>query len=158
MIYKGSRLKALVQSRGGMYSDLAERMTKYKSKRKNSSDREYRLGVLYADGHNITINTLSALMKETNRPINYFVDFEPNELQSSTEGVSGNNNIINSMVSNDAAQRIEHLTEVVHLKDQLITEKERVIALKDSEIEQWKKRYDDLIKLAQFGSSDKSRT
>lgn len=155
MIYKGSRLKALVQSHGGLYSDLASRMAKYKAKRKNGSDRDYRLGALYADGHNITINILSALMRETNKPINYFVDFEPNELQIQTEGISGSNNIVNSMVSNDATQRIEHLTEVVHLKDQLIVEKERLIAMKDREIESWKKRYDDLIRLAQFGESDK---
>lgn len=159
MIYKGSRLQALVQSHGGTFSDLGERMAKYKSPRKNgSSTKGYRLDSLYKDGHNIQLNTLTALVRETGRTVDYFVDFEPGELARSAEGVSGNNNIINSSFSSDLTQKIEHLNEVLHLNHQLLAEKERIITLKDAEIDQWKKRYDDLIRFAQLDSSDKNRT
>ena len=98
-------------------------------------------------------------MRETGMSIDFFVDFEPGELPPyRRDGVSGSNNIINSSVSNDLTIKVDHLNEVIRLKDELIADKERIITLKDAEIEQWKKRYDDLIKIAQFGESDKNRT
>lgn len=91
----------------------------------------------------------------------FFVEFEPSELASSSTGgdsVNGSHNIINSSVSNDQANRIEYLLEMLKMKDAIINEKERVITLKEAEIELWKKRLDDAIKLAEFGDSDKNRT
>lgn len=157
MKYKGSRLAALIQASRGEYTDLGERMNKYKKPRKNASDKNYRVESLYNDGLNLQMNTLTALMKETGKPIDFFVDFEPWELPASM-GISGNGNIINSSVSNDMAQRIEHLNEVIHLKNELLTEKDKIVALKDAEIEQWKKRYDDLLSFTQNSNSDKTRT
>ena len=37
-------------------------------------------------------------------------------------------------------------------------EKDKIITLKDSEIEQWKKRYDDLLSFTQNSNSDTTRT
>jgi hypothetical protein len=94
-------------------------------------------------------------MRETGMSIEFFVDFEPGELPSyRRDGVSGSNNIINSSVNNDLTVKVDHLNEVIRLKDELIADKERIITLKDAEIEQWKKRYDDLIKLSQLGLKD----
>lgn len=144
--------------RGG-YTELAAKMLKYRKPRKNASKEEYSLTPLLKDGHNITLSTLTALMHETGLSIDFFIDFEPGELPPyRRDGVSGSNNIINSSVSNDLTTKVDHLNEVIRLKDELIADKERIITLKDAEIEQWKKRYDDLIKLAQFGESDKNRT
>ena len=157
MKYKGTRLAALVQGSRGEYTDLGERMSKYKRPRKNSSGKNYRIECLYNDGLNLQMSTLTALMKETGKPIDFFIDFEPWELPSAL-GVSGNGNIINSSVSNDMAQRIEHLNEVIHLKNELLTEKDKIVALKDAEIEQWKKRYDDLLSFTQNSNSDTTRT
>ena len=143
MIYKGSRLREYLNGERGGYTDLASRMLKHRKPRKNSSKDEYSL--------------TPSLMKETGMAIDFFVDFEPGELPSYRRGeVSGSNNIINSSVSNDLTVKLDHLNEVIRLKDELIADKERIITLKDAEIEQWKKRYDDLIKLAQFGSNPAS--
>lgn len=144
--------------RGG-YTELAAKMLKYRKPRKNASKEEYSLTPLLKDGHNITLSTLTALMHETGLSIDFFIDFEPGELPPyRRDGVSGSNNIINSSVSNDLTVKVDHLYEVVRLKDELIADKERIITLKDAEIEQWKKRYDDLIKMAKFGESDNNRT
>ena len=159
MKYVGSRLQALVKSERGGYTDLAAKMLKYKKPRKNESKDEYNLVPLFKDGHNLTLNTLTGLMRETGMSIDFFVDFEPGEIPSQQHaGISGSNNIVNSSITNDLTLTVDHLNEVIRLKDELISDKERIITLKDAEIEQWKKRYDDLIKLAQFGESDKNRT
>lgn len=159
MKYVGSRLQALLKSERGSYTELAAKMLKYRKPRKNASKDEYNLVPLFEDGHNVTLNTLTGLMRETGMSIDFFVDFEPGELPPyRRDGVSGSNNIINGSVSNDLAIKVDHLNEVIRLKDELIADKERIITLKDAEIEQWKKRYDDLIKLAQFGESDKNGT
>ena len=142
MIYKGSRLREYLNGERGGYTDLANRMLKHRKPRKNSSKDEYSLTPYLKDGQNVTLSMLTALMKETGMAIDFFVDFEPGELPSYRRGeVSGSNNIINSSVSNDLTVKAD---------------KERIITLKDAEIEQWKKRYDDLIKLAQFGSNPAS--
>lgn len=159
MKYIGSRLQALLKSERGGYTELASKMLKYRKPRKNASKDEYNLVPLFEDGHNVTLYTLTGLMRETGMAIDFFVDFEPGELPPyRRDGVSGSNNIINSSVSNDLTIKVDHLNEVIRLKDELLADKERIITLKDAEIEQWKKRYDDLIKLAQFGESDKNRT
>ena len=159
MKYIGSRLQALLKSERGSYTELASKMLKYRKPRKNASKDEYNLVPLFEDGHNVTLSTLTGLMRETGMPIDFFVDFEPGELPPyRRDGVSGSNNIINSSVSNDLTVKVDHLYEVVRLKDELIADKERIITLKDAEIEQWKKRYDDLIKMAKFGESDNNRT
>lgn len=155
MKYIGSRLQALLKSERGGYTELAVKMLKYRKPRKNASRDEYNLVPLFEDGHNVTLSTLTGLMRETGMSIEFFVDFEPGELPSyRRDGVSGSNNIINSSVNNDLTVKVDHLNEVIRLKDELIADKERIITLKDAEIEQWKKRYDDLIKLSQLGLKD----
>ena len=150
MKYVGSRLQALLKTERGGYKELAAKMLKYRKPRKNASVKEYNLVPLFSDGHNVTIHTLTGLMRETGMSIDFFVDFDPGELPASSQnGVSGSNNIINSSINNDLTLKVDHLNEVIRLKDELISDKERIITLKDAEIEQWKKRYDDLIKLAQ---------
>ena len=157
MKYIGSRLQALLKSERGSYTELAAKMLKYRKPRKNASKDEYNLVPLFEDGHNVTLNTLTGLMRETGMPIDFFVDFEPGELPPyRRDGVSGNN-ITSSSVNNDLTLKVDHLNEVIRLKDELIADKERIITLKDAEIEHRKKRYDDLIKIAQFRESDKSR-
>ena len=152
MMYVGSRLQALLKSERGSYTELASKMMKYRKPRKNASKEEYNLLPLFEDGHNVTLRTLSGLMRETGKSIDFFVDFEPGELPLyRCDGVSGSNNIINSSVSNDLTIKVDHLNEVIRLKDELISDKERIITLKDAEIDQWKKRYDDLITLTQSG-------
>lgn len=152
MKYVGSRLQALLKSERGSYTELAAKMLKYRKPRKNASKDEYNLVPLFEDGHNVTLSTLTGLMRETGMAIDFFVDFEPGELPPyRRDGVSGSNNIINSSVNNDLTIKVDHLNEVIRLKDELIADKERIITLKDAEIEQWKKRYDDLIKLSQLG-------
>lgn len=160
MKYMGSRLQKFIRQDRGTYTDLAARMLKYRKPRKNSGNVEYTMTPFLKDGHNITINSLTALMKETGMSIDFFVDFEPGELPPCREsaGVSGSNNVINSTINNDLTVKVDHLNELVHLKDIMLGDKERIIALKDAEIEQWKKRYDDLIHLTQIGGSDKNRT
>lgn len=159
MKYVGKRLQEYLKSGRGNYTDLAVRMLKYRKPRKNSGEVEYSLAPFFRNGHNITLNSLSALMKETGMSIDFFVDFEPGELPSYRDGgISGSHNVINSSISNDLTMKVDHLNEVVRLKDALIDDKERIIALKDAEIEQWKKRYDDLIRLTQSGDSDRNRT
>lgn len=152
MRYIGSRLKEYLNAKRGRYTELAQGMMKYRSPRKNSGKNEYNLDPFFDDDHNISLKLLNGLMRETGKPIDFFVDFEPGELtQAKLDGVNGNNNIVNSTVTNDLTQKVDHLNEVIHLKDELITDKERIIASKDAEIEQWKKRYDDLLQLANIG-------
>ena len=158
MRYIGSRLKEYLNAKRGRYTARAQGMMKYRSPRKNSGKNEYNLDPFFDDGHNISLKLLNGLMHETGKPIGFFVDFEPGELeQARMDGINGNNNIINSTVTNDLTQKVDHLSEVIRLKDELIADKERIIASKDAEIEQWKKRYDDLIKLAQFGENVKKQ-
>jgi len=159
MKYIGSRLQALLKSERGSYTELASKMLKYRKPRKNAGKDEYNLVPLFEDGHNVTLSTLTGLMRETGKSIDFFADFEPGELPTRAyDGVSGSNNIINSTISNDLTAKVDHLSEIIRLKDELLADKERIIAMKDAEIEQWKKRCDDLIKMAQFGESDKNRT
>lgn len=147
MEYKGSRLKSFVQANRGKYTEICMAMLGGKKKG---------LDNYYHDGRNIQINKLSQLLKATGKPVDYFVEFEPGEFPSGG-GAVGNNNIVNSIVGNDLSMKLDHLNEIVKLKDQIIQEKERNLAMKDKEIELWKKRYDDAIKLSQF-ESDNSRT
>ncbi len=151
----GSRLQAFLKQERGSYTVLAKKMLKYRKPRKNSGKEEYNLVPLFEDGHNVTLSTLTGLMKETGMPIDFFVDFERGEYPSlPLSGTAGNNNIINSSVNNDLTVTVEHLHEVIKLKDELIADKERIITLKDAEIEQWKKRYDGLLLRLKTASSD----
>lgn len=153
MKYNGTRLREYLRLRKGGHTELAKAMVKYRKPRKNASTDEYNLGPFLRPNHNPTINLLSGLMKETGLPIDFFVDFEPNELPcTKTDGINGNNNIINSTVTNDLTQKVDHLSEIIQLKDEIIADKERIIALKDAEIKQWEKRYDDLAKLSLLGT------
>ena len=104
----------------------------------------------YVDGRNIQINKLTALLKATGKSLDFFVEFDEGEMpKAPVVGHSlGNNNIINSMVKNDLTSEITHLHEVIKLKDQLLNEKDQVINLRTNEVELWKKKYDDLIHLA----------
>lgn len=152
MKYNGTRLKDYIQGRRGAYTELARAMTKYSKPRRNGGAEEYNLAPFFRIGHNITLDVLTGFMKETGKTIDFFVDFEPGELPPAQhESVTGNSNIINSSISNDLTMKVDHLHEIIRLKDDLIADKERIIALKDAEIEQWKKRLDDTIKLAQLG-------
>lgn len=149
MKYKGSKLKMYVKQHRGAYTDICTAILGGKKKG---------LDQYYHDDHNISIEKLSALMAATGLPIDFFCEFAPGELpQTASSGVTGNNNIVNSMVGSDLAQKVEHLNEVIHLKDQLLAEKDTVIAMKDSQLELWKKRYDDALHLAKF-NSDETRT
>ena len=156
MKYIGSRLKDYLKEHRGAYTELAQAMLKYRKPRKNAGRDEYNLAPFFRDGHNITLDLLAGLMRETGFSIEFFVDFEPGELPPyyKKDGVSGSNNIINSSISNDLTLKVDHLNEVIRLKNELIEDKERIITLKDAEIEQWKKRYDDLIRLYQAGSNN----
>lgn len=160
MKFLGLRLKEWLSRQRGGYTELSRKMSKYRKPRKNSSNEEYNLVPLFKDGHNVTIYTLTGLMKETGLPIDFFVEFEPGELPATplTGGVSGSNNVVNSNISNDLTIKVDHLLEVIKLKDNAISDKERIITMKDSEIENWKKRYDDLIKIMQRDNPDKTRT
>lgn len=164
MRYNGTRLKELLRGNKGAYTNLAERMSKYRRQRKNASENtaSYCLTPFLKDGHNITLSNLSALMLETGKTIDFFVDFDPGELPLSftvpAAGVSGSHNIINSSITNDLTMKLEHQTELIRIKDQMLVDKERIITLKDSEIQQWQKRYDDLIQLTKSNNSDKFRT
>ena len=159
MRYIGSRLKEYLNAKRGRYTELAQGMMKYRSPRKNSGKNEYNLDPFFDDDHNISLKLLNGLMRETGKPIEFFVDFEPGETsQTKMDGINGNNNIVNSTVTNDLTQKLDHLTEIIQLKDELIADKERIIASKNAEIEQWKNRYDDLVRRSTFGESDKNRT
>lgn len=140
-------MKRFVQEHRGMYTQICETMLGGKKKG---------LDNYYQDGRNIRIDSLSKLLKATGMPLEYFVEFAPGELQGTGSRV-GNNNIINSMVGNDLSMKIDHLNEIIKLKDQIIAEKERNLVMKDQDIELWKKRYDDLIKFTQQ-NQDKNRT
>ncbi|MGP1465248.1 MAG: hypothetical protein ACTTKJ_06495 [Prevotella koreensis] len=151
----GSRLQAFLKQERGSYTVLAKKMLKYRKPRKNGGKDEYNLVPLFEDGHNVTLSTLTGLMQETGMSLDFFVDFEQGECPLLPQsGTSGNNNIINSSVSNDLTVTVEHLHEVIRLKDELIADKERIITLKDAEIEQWKKRYDDLLLHSKTANSD----
>ena len=94
-------------------------------------------------------------MRHTGMPLDFFVDFEAGELpEPYRSGVNGNNNIVNSSINSEQGVTIEHLNEVIKLKNQIITDKERLIASKDIEIEHLKA----LIKEHNFEDSDKTRT
>lgn len=94
-------------------------------------------------------------MKATGMPLSYFVEMEPGEVSGLSNGdVGNNNNIIQNFVGNDLSKEVDHLTTVIKLKDELLQEKERLIIFKDSVIESWKKKYDDLIKIAREKSGE----
>lgn len=152
MKYIGTRLRGLLREERGGYHDLAIRMMKYRKPRKNGANDEYNLVPLFKDGHNLTLSTLSALMRETGQPVTFFVDFEPGELPPLySNGISGNNNVVNSSISNDLTTKVEYLNEIIRLKDTTIAEKDKLLTMKDVEIEQWKKRFDDIIDLVKTG-------
>jgi len=141
MRYLGSKLKEFVRTHRGAYTDICVAMLGGKKKG---------LDNYYVDGRNIQINKLTALLKATGKSLDFFVEFDEGEMpKASVVGHSlGNNNIINSMVKNDLTSEITHLHEVIKLKDQLLNEKDQVINLRTNEVELWKKKYDDLINLA----------
>lgn len=145
MKYIGTRLKAKLNGERGAYKELSSKMLKYRKPRKNGSTKEYSLVPYLRDGQNLTLYTLTGLMRETGFPLDFFVDFEPNELPYQWREKIGNNNIINSAVSNDLTSTVEHLHEIIRMKNEMIADKERIIASKDSELEQWRNRYDKLV-------------
>ena len=146
MKYKGSRFKEWVRSNRGAYTEVCLAML---------GGRKKGLDNYYQDDKNISINKLTDLLRATHLPLDYFVEFEDGELMCRNQQPSiGNHNVINSMVVPDLTEKVEHLNEVISLKDQLILEKEKQIALKDQEIQLWKKRLDDALKLAKFGSDE----
>ena len=98
MRYVGSRLKALLNQERGRYTELAKSMCKYRRARKNESNKDYNLIPLLSDGHNVTLSTLTGLMRETGKSIEFFVDFEPGELLQSHHEI-GNHNIEYTLVN-----------------------------------------------------------
>jgi hypothetical protein len=149
MKYKGSKLKEWVQSHRGAYTDICIAML---------GGRKKGLDNYYADDKNISIDKLSAVLRATGLSIDYFVEFEEGEFPSpGNTPTIGNHNVINSMVGRDLTEKVEHLNEVISLKNQIIIEKEKQLAMKDQEIMLWKKRYDDSLKLAKL-DSDETRT
>lgn len=147
MRYRGSKLKKFVQENRGKYTEICEAMLGGKKKG---------LDNYYHDDRNIRINKLSQILKATGMPLEYFVEFEPGEMIGNGGNI-GNNNVINSMIGNDLSMKVDHLNEIIRLKDQVIAEKERNIVMKDQEIELWKKRYDDMVDFS-HSNTDKSRT
>lgn len=125
MKYTGLRLARYLSEERGRYAKLADAMVKYRGDRKNASDKKYNLAPLLHDGHNITIKILDGLMKETGMPIEFFIDFENEEERA--------------IRKQDQAAVISHLREIIGLKDELLQDKERIIASMSSEIEQLKK-------------------
>ncbi len=125
MKYTGLRLARYLSEERGRYAKLADAMVKYRGDRKNASDKKYNLAPLLHDGHNITIKILDGLMKETGMPIEFFIDFENEEERAKRK--------------QDQAAVISHLREIIGLKDELLQDKERIIASMSSEIEQLKK-------------------
>ncbi len=146
MKYKGTRLAQWLNEERGRYADLAKRMMKYRTPRKNESKNEYNLHPFLKDGHNPTLSILSALMRETALPLEFFVDLEQGEILTRQEsGVTGNNNIVNSSISNDLTLKVDHLHEKVKILEDTIEDKKQIITKQESEIEYWKKRFDKLL-------------
>jgi hypothetical protein len=128
MKYTGLRLASYLSEERGRYARLADAMVKYRGDRKNASDKKYNLAPLLHDGHNITIKILDGLMKETGKPLDFFIDFE-----DSSEFIE------KEPVSQVQRTEIQHLREVIELKDELQRAKDSTIASMSSEIEQLKK-------------------
>ncbi len=139
MIYKGSRLQALVTKNRGYHAELSAKL----AARNNA--KSYNLTLLYKDGRNLQLSTLTDLLQATGLPVDYFIDFEPSELPTrpinnasgNRSNVHGSNNIVNSLVASDLTMKIEHLNEVIALKDQLIESKEALIQM-------WQNKYNEL--------------
>ncbi len=125
MKYTGLRLAHYLSEERGRYAQLADAMVKYRGDRKNASSKKYNLAPLLHDGHNITIKILDGLMRETGMPIEFFIDFE-NEAER-------------GLRTQDQATAISHLHAIIGLKDELLQDKERIIASMSEEIEQLKK-------------------
>lgn len=128
MKYTGLRLASYLSEERGRYARLSDAMAKYRGDRKNASDKKYNLAPLLHDGHNITIKILDGLMKETGKPLEFFIDFEDDSEIIEKEPVS-------------QVQRteIQHMREVIELKNEILRAKDSVIASMSSEIEQLKK-------------------
>ena len=149
MKYKGTRLRNDVRSERGLYTRVCLAILGGKKKG---------LENYYHDDKDIHLSKLSALLRATGKPITYYVDFEEGELPLGSYIGSGNNNIVNSVVQGDVALRLQHLEEVVALKDRAIQDKESIIALKDTEINIWKQRYEDLARHSVVNDSDNTGT
>ncbi len=148
MRYLGSRLKKMLNAKSGAYTELEKAMRKYRTARKNGKkDGSFNLNPYLEDDHNITIRSLSALMKESGLPLDFFVELEEGEKLSSSNpnGVNGNGNIVNSSVNNDLVPQVHFLQEKISLQEQLLAEKERNINQKDAEIANLKKINDRLM-------------
>lgn len=128
MKYTGLRLAHYLSEERGRYARLADAMVKYRGDRKNASDKKYNLAPLLHDGHNITIKILDGLMKETGKPLDFFIDFE-----------EGSKIIEKEPVSQVQRTEIQHMREVIELKNEILRAKDRIIASMSSEIEQLKK-------------------
>lgn len=148
MEYRGTRLRDYVKytlGAGGHKEISTKLAAKYGRK-------TYNLNGAFKDGTNLTLKSLTDLLWATGLTVDEVVDFEPGEWpRTGNSGkVTGNNNIINSSVSSDMALKIDHLNEVIRLKDEIIEEKVNVIASKDElidELQGLKKKYDDLLEL-----------
>ena len=128
MKYTGLRLASYLSEERGRYARLADAMAKYRGDRKNASDKKYNLAPLLHDGHNITIKILDGLMKETGKPLEFFIDFE-----DSSEIIE------KEPASQVQRTEIQHMREVIELKNEILRAKDSVIASMSSEIEQLKK-------------------
>lgn len=148
MRYKGSRLHDDVKSDRGLYTRLSLAVLGKKKGLEN----------YYFDDKDIHLSKLSAIVRATGKPLTYYVDFDEWELPMGGVSGIGSNNIVNSVVNGDLSIRVQHLEELLSMKDQAICDKESIIALKDNEISLWKQRYEDLAKYASIGGSDKSGT
>lgn len=144
MRYNGDRLRKLLTGNAALRDQVYAYLNKG-----NRKGLDYYYGV----DINITIGKLSDIMAATKKPIEFFVDFEEGEHQESGR-VSGTGNVVNStVVQGDAT--VNHLREVIRLKDEIISEKERIINIKDERIASINKKYDDVLALI---NSDKIGT
>ncbi|MBR6592378.1 MAG: hypothetical protein IKK81_07165 [Prevotella sp.] len=137
MRYTGERLRSLLNGNSGLRKQVYASL--------NTGGKKKGIEYFYGNDLNITLKKLSAIMHATKKPIEFFVDFEDGE-RIMDGRVSGTGNVVNSTIVNNDDE-VNHMKEILKLKEELLNEKERIIALKDGQIEYQNKRYDELLAL-----------
>ncbi|MCH3994127.1 MAG: hypothetical protein LKE54_03580 [Prevotella sp.] len=148
-MYKGSRLHDLCLAQRGLSTQLSLALFG----KKKGIDRYYH------DGINITIDMLEKIAMNTGKSVDYFLEYKhTSDGLKESSSVNGNNNIVNSPMANEAMAKIDHLNEVIKLKDDLIVRDKQLIETKDVVIKSLRDTINDYIKLLQASHSDNTRT
>lgn len=147
-MYKGSRLQALCKKQRGLSTELSLKLF---GKRKGI-DRYYK------DGLNLTIDILEKIAEATGFSVEYFLDYNRPTVTTLPSSITGDHNIINSPMANEAMSRIDHLNDVIKLKDEIIEQNKKLIESKDDMIKSLKAQINDDIELMKSLSSDSTRT